>query len=83
MHFGAAASKPPRFTARTDLFDDRGELVKWLDPISGLEQRADILRAAVSIFVERDYPKEAPSSRRTCLLHGYKLRICPMAMVVN
>ncbi len=27
--------------------------IQWLDPIAGLDQRAEILRAAVSIFVER------------------------------
>lgn len=34
------------------------ELNQWLDPIAGLDQRADILRAAVSIFVERGSPKK-------------------------
>ncbi|TGU74587.1 hypothetical protein E4633_03740 [Geomonas terrae] len=29
------------------------ELTRWLDPLGGLEQRADVLRAAVSIIVER------------------------------
>jgi hypothetical protein len=29
------------------------ETVSWLDPIAGLDQRAEILRAAVSIFVAR------------------------------
>lgn len=29
------------------------EVAQWLDPIAGLDQRAEILRAAVSIFVER------------------------------
>lgn len=29
------------------------ELTQWLDPITGLDQRAEILRAAVSILVER------------------------------
>ena len=29
------------------------EVTQWLDPISGLDQRAEILRAAVSIMVER------------------------------
>lgn len=29
------------------------ELISWLDPIAGLDQRAEILRAAVSILVER------------------------------
>lgn len=29
------------------------ELNQWLDPIAGLDQRAEILRAAVSIYVER------------------------------
>ncbi|MEX5591442.1 hypothetical protein [Pseudomonas orientalis] len=41
------------------LGEDRGELVtqdlySWLDPISGMDQRAEILRAAVSIMVERE-----------------------------
>lgn len=41
------------------LGEDREELVTqdlytWLDPISGLDQRAEILRAAVSIIVERE-----------------------------
>jgi hypothetical protein len=30
-----------------------GELGRWLDPIAGLDQRAEILRAAVSILVEQ------------------------------
>lgn len=30
------------------------ELMQWLDPIAGLDQRAEILRAAVSILVEQD-----------------------------
>jgi hypothetical protein len=32
------------------------ELAQWLDPIGGLDQRAEILRAAVSILVERGGP---------------------------
>lgn len=32
------------------------EAYTWLDPIAGLDQRAEILRAAVSIMVERDQP---------------------------
>jgi hypothetical protein len=32
----------------------------WLDPIAGLDQRAEILRAAVSIFVERSGPDGSP-----------------------
>ena len=32
------------------------DLNDWLDPISGLDQRAEILRAAVSIGLERDEP---------------------------
>lgn len=31
-------------------------LSKWLDPVAGLDQRAEILRAAVSIYVERGAP---------------------------
>ncbi|MEJ1368569.1 MAG: hypothetical protein RPU35_10215 [Candidatus Sedimenticola sp. (ex Thyasira tokunagai)] len=30
------------------------ELTQWIDPITGFDQRAEILRAAVSILVERD-----------------------------
>jgi hypothetical protein len=36
---------------KTDL-----KLAQWLDPISGLDERAEILRAAVSIVIERDSP---------------------------
>ncbi|VIO71287.1 hypothetical protein [Bradyrhizobium ivorense] len=32
------------------------EVTQWLDPIAGLDQRAEILRAAVSILVERGGP---------------------------
>ena len=32
------------------------EAYTWLDPIAGLDQRSEILRAAVSIMVERDQP---------------------------
>jgi hypothetical protein len=31
----------------------QGELSSWLDPIAGLDERADVLRAAVSILVEQ------------------------------
>lgn len=31
-----------------------GELAEWLDPIDGLEERAEVLRAAASIMAERD-----------------------------
>jgi len=36
------------------------ELTHWLDPIAGLDQRAEILRAAVSILVERGSPTAVP-----------------------
>ena len=36
------------------------ELVQWLDPIAGLDQRAEILRAAISILVERGGPTDSP-----------------------
>jgi hypothetical protein len=36
------------------------ELSHWLDPIDGLEQRAEILRAAVSILVEQGLPTDTP-----------------------
>lgn len=35
-------------------------VAQWLDPISGLDQRAEILRAAVSILVERGAPSATP-----------------------
>ncbi len=36
------------------------EVTQWLDPIAGLDQRAEILRAAVSILVERGAPFATP-----------------------
>lgn len=33
-----------------------GELDEWLDPIDGMEERAEVLRAATSIMAERDIP---------------------------
>jgi hypothetical protein len=36
------------------------EVTRWLDPIAGLDQRAEILRAAVSILVERGGPTATP-----------------------
>jgi len=36
------------------------ELTRWLDPIGGLDERAEILRAAVSILVERGGPTSTP-----------------------
>lgn len=44
-HLDAVASRPAQSVSET--------LAKWLDPIAGLDQRAEVLRAAVSIFVER------------------------------
>ncbi|MGF7000821.1 hypothetical protein [Paraburkholderia sp. GAS32] len=35
-------------------------LAQWLDPIAGLDQRAEILRAAVAILIERGDPTETP-----------------------
>ncbi|MBR1149700.1 hypothetical protein [Bradyrhizobium sp. JYMT SZCCT0428] len=37
-------------------------ITSWLDPIAGLDQRAEILRAAVSILVEREGPTSTPAS---------------------
>jgi hypothetical protein len=45
------AVTPPAFESIND------ELGQWLDPIAGLDQRAEILRAAVSILVERGEAK--------------------------
>jgi hypothetical protein len=36
------------------------EVTQWLDPIAGFDQRAEILRAAVSILVERGGPTTTP-----------------------
>ena len=36
------------------------EINQWLDPISGLDERAEILRATVSILVERGSASDAP-----------------------
>jgi hypothetical protein len=36
------------------------DLTRWLDPIAGFDQRAEILRAAVSILVERNGPTSSP-----------------------
>ena len=38
------------------------KLTAWLDPISGLDERAEILRAAVSILVEQGRAAESPVS---------------------
>jgi hypothetical protein len=35
------------------------QLAEWLDPIAGLEERAEVLRAATSILAERDIPARA------------------------
>lgn len=37
----------------TDFDTAHGEVMKWLDPIAGLDERTEILRAAVSVLVER------------------------------
>lgn len=42
-------------------FDNlNAELTKWLDPISDLDEQAEILRAAVSILVEQGHAAEGP-----------------------
>ena len=38
------------------------ELTKWLDPISGFDEQAEILRAAVSILVEQNLIEKSPVS---------------------
>ena len=38
------------------------EVTQWLDPIAGLDQRAEILRAAVSILVERGNATATPAA---------------------
>jgi hypothetical protein len=43
----------------SDFLTIETEVTGWLDPISGLDQRAEILRAAVSILVERGMPANA------------------------
>lgn len=42
--------------AEPTLADLDAELTQWLDPIAGFDQPAEILRAAVSILVERSRP---------------------------
>jgi hypothetical protein len=45
------------------------EMTRWLDPITGLDQRAEILRAAVSIVIERGgSPGEAADALVTAWL---------------
>ena len=42
-------------------FDNlNAELTKWLDPIAGLDEQTEILRAAVSVLVEQGRAAEAP-----------------------
>ena len=42
-------------------FDNlNAELMKWLDPIAGLDEQTEILRAAVSILVEQGCTAEVP-----------------------
>ncbi|MDE0159904.1 MAG: hypothetical protein OXI02_01630 [Candidatus Dadabacteria bacterium] len=38
------------------------ELTKWLDPISDFDERAEILRAAISILVQQGCPEKLPTS---------------------
>lgn len=38
------------------------KLTEWFDPISGLDKKAEILRAAVSILVGQDHPKKSLTS---------------------
>ena len=38
----------------------QAELTEWLDPIAGFDERADILRAAVSILVAQERAAEPP-----------------------
>ena len=51
-HFRPATS--PSFEAL------QAELTEWLDPIAGFDERADILRAAVSILVAQERATEPP-----------------------
>ena len=43
-------------TARGGVVSVEAALAEWLDPIDGLEERAELLRAATSIMGERDAP---------------------------
>ena len=38
------------------------ELVQWFDPIAGFDERAEILRAAVSILVEQEQAADSPAT---------------------
>ncbi len=40
----------------------RSCLTEWLDPISGFDEQAEILRAAVSILVQQECPGKSPTS---------------------
>lgn len=52
-----------RLVAHTDSFDAaQAELERWFDPISGLDQTAEILRASVSILVESGADMKSPAA---------------------
>lgn len=52
------------------------ELGAWLEPIQGLDQRVEILRAAVSIFVERDGARD-PEVLTALLIAWFQSRHLP------
>jgi hypothetical protein len=56
---GAALLTHLQEMCATDLAALQTEVNQWLDPIAGFDQRAEILRAAVSILVERGQSKTA------------------------
>ncbi len=57
------------------------ELDKWLDSIAGLDERAEVLRAAVSIIVARDEP--APDCTVTILLAWLQSQNFPEAHIAD
>jgi hypothetical protein len=69
-----------------DAFD--AELTHWLDPIAGLDQRAEILRASVSILVAQGEPIATPLSgvlvaawlQTQNLTDGHRQELAGMAM---
>ena len=56
LALGAALLAYLNQTAASSFADLESKLVAWLDPISGVDQKCEILRAATSILVEQKKP---------------------------
>ncbi|MYB26932.1 MAG: restriction endonuclease [Candidatus Dadabacteria bacterium] len=51
------------YQADSPTFEElESKLTEWFDPISGLDKKAEILRATVSILMGQDHPKKSPIS---------------------